>query len=168
MKILLLTVLYLPFMLNSHLQNLSKITFGTIVLYYPDEVLERRVPNLQEMSIFIRGINDALQNNSDAFVTAGNQIGALVIAIKPDGQKNIWFVFEQELNQKIKDQIKDIVKNQKAPTIKEGVFVYGQWLGLNGATITDKGVPSPKEWQAMAKQKNRALNIDEIIDLCWQ
>ena len=160
--------LTLSFLVNVQSQKAPEIAFGTVVLYHPSDVLVRRVPNVKEVAGFIEAISDSIKVRAIELSDAKKQEGAIIIAVKPDGQKSVWFSFPQELDAKTIELIRDIVNKQKPPKVQEGVFVYAQWIGLNGAAATGNSIPAPKEWLAAAKKSNRPLNTDEVIELSWQ
>ena len=151
---------FLLFILVCHASNAqAKEAFHTfnLVLLQPDFVLQERVPDVAELSNYIKGIersvSHAIQTKSE-FPPVG---GFIVVAIKPHEKSNIWLDFAPALKPQVATSIQLAAKSVQPPKIRNGAVVFAIKIGLWGGPEPKKTAPSPDEWKAAAKKAGRLL-----------
>jgi len=140
-----------------------------VVLYQPDEVLERRAGDVAELAAYVKD----LQTECSAYfagITAPEALD-IVVAVRPPRSSRVWLVSPtRNENDPLCRRLEEI----EPPQIREGPLAFAILASVAGGrhpSARSEGPfapPMPREWQEATARLSGPVTVpDAILELVW-
>jgi hypothetical protein len=140
-----------------------------VVLYQPDEVLERRVGDVAELAAYV----ERLQAECSAYFSGADMPEALdiVVAVRPPRASRVWLV---SATRSERDPLCQHLEEIESPQVREGPLAFAILASVAGGKHPRAGSeelftpPMPREWQQEIARHEGLLQLpDAILESIW-
>jgi TonB family protein len=147
--------------------KIEKSGFETtnIVLYQPDDVLQKRLPGAGHLAAYIKKVQSAAtdmlakETNPDTLV--------IVTAVRPDKTTRVWLM-GSKLDEKKQTALRQQLEAIPPVEVKDGPVAFAICATIAGGPEFTDTPPMPEEWKKAAEKLPQPIVIpDAILDGVW-
>jgi hypothetical protein len=145
-----------------------------IVLYQPDEVLQRRAGSPERLAAYVK----ILRAECAAFFRKATdpELLDIVVAIRPERRSKIWFASTTRAeNDQALQELRAQLESIKPPDVREGAVAFALIASIAGERHPAEQAgepftpPIPPAWQEVISKHSGMVAIpDDILESVWQ
>lgn len=145
----------------------STLVKSGIVLLQPEFVFHERVPNVSALAEYLQRAEEAARIALRESNQGVGSAGFIVLAIRPGLASKVWLDLAPPLHP---DESVALISKIEAVTpidVQVGPVVLAIKVRIRGEEESERNMPSPEAWHALARKAGRALEIGELVELAW-
>lgn len=136
-----------------------------IVLYQPDDVLEKRLPGAGHLAAYIEKFQVTAASMLAKETTPDTLV--IVVAVRPEGTSRVWLM-GSKLDEKTQASLLKQLGAIPAVEVKEGPVAFAICATIAGGPEFTEVPPLPPEWKKAAEKLPQPVAIpDGILDDVW-
>jgi TonB family protein len=136
-----------------------------IVLYQPDDVIQKRLPGTGHLAAYL----EKIQRATEQFFAQTHAPGSLqiVVAIRPGGKSRVWLTgsgIEEKTLAALREQLGKI----PPVAVQDGPVAFAICGTIADGPETGDPTPMPPEWQEAVKKLPQPVAVpDGLLDAVW-
>lgn len=136
-----------------------------IVLYQPDDVVQKRLPGAGHLAAYLQKLQTAA-TETFADTTKADALD-IVVAVRPGGKARVWLsgsTLDAGTLQSLREKLEAIPPVQ----VKDGPVAFAISGRIAGGATVGEEPPMPQEWQEAVKKLPQPVVIpDGLLDTVW-